>query len=440
MGKPKPGKSDKGLGKSFSPDPAVGPSGWKGRAWDAAVRLTGALERSRDHGESIRVLLDILSEDLGITCHAAYLDEAGNGDLRLVRGHGVGDAPFPRSLPAGSAFVRWLGRSGSPEIIESFFRSAGDLTESELDVQDALAEAGAGSACAFRFGGEVIGIYVFASGLGEGFPIEEARTAVGLMTGITSSVVAGQLISAETGKSGEYRERTRVSEFRAVRSAVLKRTATDLETSLGVLMSGLWSMDPDSGGDPVMVEMARDAAVSLGARVAELISLSRIEPTVPDDELVQVDMADVVEDVTREMIADFERKGLVVSIEDQAGGRILRSDPGKLAYVVRSALDHVTHTAGRGSAVDIAWSVKDEGPDGDEGTWFKLRVSGSGSCEEDAIDSMLDSLAAEHGEAVGPMSDSGLTLSEYILGSFGGRLTRSGGYSGDISIWLPIGY
>ncbi len=441
MGKPKPGKSDKDLKRPSAVDPASRPLEWKIRAFDAAARMAGALEMSRDHRESIRILLDVLTESLGIGCQAVYLDEAGTGDLRLLRCCGAEPGTLPESIGTGSAFVEWLGRSGSPKIIESFFHTSGELTESELYLQDAFVRAGTGSACALKFGSEVMGIYIFGSGSGEECRIEEMHAAVGLMTGIAAAAVASQLISVEAGQGAEARERARAIEFRAVRSAVLEKTAADLETSLGVLKSGLWSIDPDPDNGSVMIDMARDAAVRLGAKVGELISLSGIEPAGSDLELEEVDMADIVEDITREMIADFDRKELVVAVEDRTDGRMLRADSGKLAYVVRSVIDHVMQSTDRGGTVDIAWSAVNEGPDGDNGPWFVLRVSGDGRPGgNDAIEAILDSLAAEHGEAAGPPVDSGLTLSEYILESHGGRLVRGGDDAGGISVWLPLGY
>ena len=439
MGKPKPARSEKELKRPSAIDPASRLLEWKISAFDAAARLVGALEKSRDHRESIRLLLDVLTESLGIGCHAVYLDEAGTGDMRLLRNCGVEPGTLPESIGTGSAFVEWLGRSGSPKIMESFFRSSGELMESELSVQDAFVRAGVGSACALRFGGEVIGLYVFASG--EECRIKDVHAAVGMMTGIAAAAVASQLISVEAGKGAEARERARAIEFRAVRSAVLEKTAADLETSLGVLKSGLWSIDPDPDSGSVMIDMARDAAIRLGAKVGELISLSGIEPAGSDLDLEEVDMADIVEDVTREMIADFERKKLVVSVEDRTGGRMLRADSGKLAYVVRSVIDHIMQSTDRGGTMDIAWSTSDVGPEEDDGPWFVLRVSGSGRPGgDDAIEAILDSLAAEHGEATGPPADSGLTLSEYILGSHGGRLVTDEEDVGGISVWLPLGY
>ena len=416
MGKPRPGKSEKELKRPSAIDPTSRSLEWKIRAFDAGIRLAGALETSRDHCEAIRILLDVITESLGIGCHAVYLDEAGTGDLKLLRDCGTEPGTLPESISAGSAFVEWLGRSGSPKIMESFFSSSGELMESELSVQDAFVSAGTGSACAMKFGGEVMGLYVFASGSVEEYRIEDMHAAVGLMTGIAAAAVASQLISMEAGKGA------------------------DLETSLGVLKSGLWSIDPDPESDSVMIDMARDAAIRLGAKVGELISLSGIEPVGSDLDLEEVDMADIVEAVTREMIADFERKEQVVAVEDRTGGRMLRADSGKLVYVVRSVIDHVMQSTDRGGTVSIAWSASDIGPEENDGPWFVLRVSGNGRPGGDAIEAILDSLAAEHGEATGPPADSGLTLSEYILRSHGGRLVTDEEDAGDISVWLPLGY
>ena len=119
---------------------------------------------------------------------------------------------------------------------------------------------------------------------------------------------------------------------------------------------------------------------------------------------------------------------------------MLRADSGKLVYVVRSVIDHVMQSTDRGGTVSIAWSASDIGPEENDGPWFVLRVSGNGRPGGDAIEAILDSLAAEHGEATGPPADSGLTLSEYILRSHGGRLVTDEEDAGDISVWLPLGY
>lgn len=441
MGDSMQGRSRKEAECLSSVDPASRPLAWKVRAFEAASRLAGALETSRDQHESLGIMLQIISDSLGVGYHAAYLDEKGSGELRLLHGGTVEEGVLPGSLRTGSSFVAWLGRSGSPEMMESFFGSSGELTESELNVQDAFVRAGTGSACALKFCGEIIGIYVFASDPCEGCRTEDLHAAIGLMVAITSAAAASQLISDETGHGAADRERVRDMEFRAVRNAVLEKTAVDLETSLGVLKSGLWSIDPGADDGSVMIDMARDAAVRLGARVRELISLSGIEPAGSDLELAEVDLADVVEDVTREMIADFERRELIVAVEDRAGGRTVRADQGKLEYVVRSIIEKVTFSAVRGSNVDIAWAVVDEGPDGEDGPWFVLRVCGGGrENRDDAIEAILDSLAAEQGATAGPPADSGLTLSAYILESHGGRLVTEGEEPGAVSAWLPMGY
>jgi len=440
MGDLKHGRSREKAELLSAVDPASRPLVWKARAFEAAVRLAAALETCRDHRESAAAMLRATAGGLGVERHALYLDEKGNGELELVHGGALEPDTLPRKIGAGSAFVLWLARSGSPEVMESFFCSPGELTESELNAQDAFVRAGTGSACALKFCGEVIGLYVFSSGPAEGCPAEEMRSAIGLMATITAVAVAGQLISDDSGRGAEAREKRRDMEFRAVRNAVLERTADDLETSLGVLKSGLWSMDPGDDSGRVMIDMARDAAARLGARIRELISLSGIEPAGQRLGLAEVDMADVVEDVTRGMITDFERRELTVSVEDRAGGKTIRADRGKLEYVVRSIVERIALSAGVGSAIEIVWSAVDEGPGGEDGPWLVLRVSGGEEVEEDAIDAILDSLAAEYEGVSGPPADSGLTLSGYIIESFGGRLLTGDDDPGAVSAWLPLGY
>ena len=441
MGTSRQDRNEKMEKRLSSVDPASRPRAWKIRGFEAASRLSRALETSRNHRESVNSLLRVISSEIGIKCHAVYLDETGSGEMRLMQSGDVEPETLPLTISTGSALAEWLGRTSSPELMEGYFTSPGELTESELNARDGFVSAGTGSACALKFGGQVIGIYVFDSEKGDGNGHDVIHPAIGILAGITAASVASQLISSESGRDAAALEKEREREFRAVRNAVLEKTASDLETSLGVLKSGLWSIDPEPGEGSVLIDMARDASVSLGARVRELVALSGIEPTGQDIEVEEIDPADIIEDVTREMIADFERKDLTLSVDDRSGGRKLRLDPGKLAYVVRSVMEQILHSAKRGSAVEIVSSYLAEGPDGWDGPWLVLRMSGgAGADSKDAIDEMLDSLASAQDHAAGPPPDSGITLSEYILQSHGGRLETDDDDPGCFRAWLPLGY
>ncbi len=439
MGTSRQGRSDKETKLLHEVDPASRPRAWMIRGFEAASRLSRALETSRNHRESVSSLLRIISSEIGIKCHAVYLDETGGGELRLMQSGDVQPETLPLTINAGSAFAEWLGRTSSPELMEGFFSSPGGLTESELNARDGFVRAGTGSACALKFGGQVIGIYVFDGEKGDGNGPGVIHPAICILAGITAASIASQLISSDSGRDAAALEKAREREFRTVRNAVLEKTAADLETSLGVLKSGLWSIDP--GDSSVMIDMARDAAVSLGARVRELVALSAIEPAGGDVEIEEVDAADIIEDVTREMIADFERRELTLSVDDRSGGRKLRIDPGKLAYVVRSVMENILHSAERGSTMEIVTSLLTEGADGWDGPWLVIRMSGGTGAEtDDAIEAMLDSLASAQDHESGPPADSGLTLSKFILESHGGRLDTDDDEPGCYSAWLPLGY
>lgn len=422
-------------------DPASRPRAWKIRGFEAASRLSRALQTSRNPRESVSSLLRIISSELSIKCHAVYLDETGGGELRLMQSGDVQPETLPLTINAGSAFAEWLGRTSAPELMEGFFSSPGELTESELNARDGFVRAGTGSACALKFGGQVIGIYVFDGEKGDGNGPGVIHPAICILAGITAASIASQLISSDSGRDAAALEKNREREFRTVRNAVLEKTAADLETSLGVLKSGLWSIDPEPDEGSVMIDMARDASVSLGARVRELVALSAIEPAGQDIVIEEIEPADIIEDVTREMIADFERKDLTLLVDDRSGGRKLRLDPGKLAYVVRSVMENILHSAERGSAVEIVTSFLTEGPDGWDGPWLVLRMSGVAGVEtDDAIEAMLDSLASAQDHEAGPPANSGLTLSEFILESHGGRLETDDDDPGCYTAWLPMGY
>lgn len=422
-------------------DPASRPRAWKIRGFEAASRLARALATSRNPRETVNSLLRVISSELGIKRHAVYLDETGGGELRLMQSGDVQPETLPLTINAGSALAEWLGRTSSPELMEGFFSSPGELTESEMNARDGFARAGTGSACALKFGGQVIGIYVFDGEKGDGNGPGVIHPAISILAGITAASIASQLISSDSGRDAAAFEKNREREFRTVRNAVLKKTAADLETSLGVLKSGLWSIDPQPDEGSVMIDMARDASVSLGARVRELVALSAIEPAGQDIVIEEIDPSDIIEDVTREMIADFERKDLTLSVDDRAGSRKLRIDPGKLAYVVRSVMENILHSAERGGGVEIVTSFLGEGPDGWDGPWLVIRMSGGAGAEtDDAIEAMLDSLASAQDHEAGPPADSGLTLSEFILQSHGGRLETDDDQPGCYTAWLPMGY
>ena len=383
--------------------------------------------------------MEVIAEALDIDTQAVYLDEKGNGGMSLVRVSGIERSALPAVIRSGSAFAAWLRGGSGPESIEGFFGSAGELTESEMRMQDAFAEAGLGSVCPLRFGGETIGFYLFSTaGCGE-CPPGKVHEAVRLMASLAAASMAAGLITDETGRGAVDRERALELEFRAVRNAVLERTAAELDTALGVLKSGLWSIG--EGEDSVILEMARDAAVHLEARVRELVSLGGIERGDSDLALVEVDVAEVVEDVTREMIADFERRELVLDTRNLAEGRTIRADRGRMEYVIRSMVEEIAPAAPRGARVEITISTAGEGPSGEDGPWLVVRVSGGGTLErDDALEAVLDSIAAGRGGTTGPPPDSGLTLSGYILQSHGGILVPPGDDPGAVTAYLPLGY
>jgi hypothetical protein len=440
MGKSKRGETGEYLKRSSSVDPASRPLEWKLHTFEAAASLLDGLDRSRDHTESIRVLFDILSGSLGIERHALYLDEGGTGDLALIRFGGIEANRLPRSICAGSAFVSWLGRSWLPRAIDDFFRSSSRLTETEMEVQDSFVRSSIGSACALRFGGEIMGLYSFSSLRKDGIDLEEMHATIGMLTGIASATVAGQLICAESGSSSMIREKNLEKEFKAVRSAVLEKTASDLATSLGVLKSGLWSINIEPEDGSVMVDMARDAAARLEAKIGELVSLGGIDWGRDDVMLEQIEVGEIVEDVTREMIAPFEKKELTLSVRNGAGGRKLRAERGRFTYILRSVIEHIVHSSATGSKVEIAWSVSNPGPEAEERPFFEIYVAGGRkSKDDDPLEAVLDSIVSGSGDEAGPPVDSGLTLSEYILESYGGRLIHDDDGSG-ISIRLPLDY
>jgi hypothetical protein len=91
--------------------------------------------------------------------------------------------------------------------------------------------------------------------------------------------------------------------------------------------------------------------------------------------------------------------------------------------------------------VEIVSSFLAEGPDGWDGPWLVIRMSGgAGAGTDDAIEAMLDSLASAQDHEAGPPADSGLTLSKFILESHGGRFETDDDGQGCFTVWLPLGY
>jgi hypothetical protein len=263
------------------------------------------------------------------------------------------------------------------------------------------------------------------------------------MLAIASSSPAAEGAGARRGAEED------AGDFTGARREAIERTAEELETSLGVLKSGLWSIDSGPGdGSAMMVDMARDAASRIGSRLKELVALSGMEEPDETGALDVVDLADLVEDTTRGMIADFEKRGVAVSIEDLSGGRSLRTDPERLRIALRSVLEDALSRLCPGGTVNIAWRASEAGPaahGGPEGVpcgpWMVLEVrSEAAVTDTDGIDAVLESIAAADPGYAGGMLQSCLVLPKHIVRSLGGLWTELGGGREGISIWLPLGY
>jgi signal transduction histidine kinase len=152
-----------------------------------------------------------------------------------------------------------------------------------------------------------------------------------------------------------------------VKKEFINHTSHELRTPLTVLKSALWSIEPGEVEEDVMVDMAKNAVMSLSSVVEYLLSLNEIELKQTDLRMGLVDISSIIEDCLREKLPELEEKGITVQVHDGARFKQVLIDPSKIKIVLRSLLDNALDFVEQGGRIDIETLVSDSQPGMDEG-------------------------------------------------------------------------
>jgi signal transduction histidine kinase len=168
----------------------------------------------------------------------------------------------------------------------------------------------------------------------------------------------------------------RLQQQEEARRAFVSTASHELRTPLATLDGMLELLDDDLGsGDPdlddarSMLERARTQSRRLARLAADLLDLSRL------DAQVQLRSEPVeLGELSRAVLAEFElgteERGIVSTLDDDAGPVWACGDPGGIARIVRILLDNAVRVSPQGGEICVelrngehaALTVRDEGP------------------------------------------------------------------------------
>jgi signal transduction histidine kinase len=168
----------------------------------------------------------------------------------------------------------------------------------------------------------------------------------------------------------------RLQQQEEARRAFVSTASHELRTPLATLDGMLELLDDDLGsGDPdlddarSMLERARTQSRRLARLAADLLDLSRL------DAQVQLRSEPVeLGELSRAVLAEFElgteERGIVSTLDDDAGPVWACGDPGGIARIVRILLDNAVRVSPQGGEICVelrngehaALAVRDEGP------------------------------------------------------------------------------
>jgi two-component system phosphate regulon sensor histidine kinase PhoR len=152
-----------------------------------------------------------------------------------------------------------------------------------------------------------------------------------------------------------------------VKKEFINHTSHELRTPLTVLKSALWSIEPGEVEEDIMVDMAKNAVMSLSSVVEYLLSLNEIELKQTDFRMGLVDVSGIIEDCLREILPEIEEKAITVQVKDSARFKQVLLDPSKIKIVLKSLLDNALDFVEHGGRIEIETLVSDSQPGKDEG-------------------------------------------------------------------------
>lgn len=438
----------------------------KNHTFEALFRLFEKLGSTFDAGVIVRLFMMTLAGQLGLGRICFYVRDDMDGFV-LYHALGMPESKAPKRLDAGGELVRWIRRNACPAVLDEFPAADG---EHGVGAAEAFRRSGCIYACAPGGGSDPVGIVLFGGKItGELFSVFDVELMRMIM-----DVAAITLRNAFLYQDA-LRAKAELETFAKVKREFISHTSHELRTPLTVIKSSLWSLDAEDPGNAVLIDMAKDAVMRMQDKVEQVLSLNEMDLSGRSFNLASVELSQIVEDVCREMIPEFEEREITVRVDDRARCREALIDASKMRIAVRSMLDNAVASVERGGFIGVTVGPSEEPPgrsDGVEitsegaaaedivrkgagevrsgpprprvgGPWLVLRVADNGrGIPSDEIRAICEPFRRASNSAVSDVRGLGLGLSvsQRIIAGHGGRLfcRSESGNGAEFSVWLPL--
>jgi signal transduction histidine kinase len=416
-------------------------------AFEAFFRLVEKLGATFDVSEIANLLVTFMGERK-VKRASLYLALSGRKRLEPHTAAGTAENGALPSIALESAFVRWLAEASGSVRLDEFHVDTGQAAGEDEEDLRFLAEAGFSHAIALAGREGFLGMLLYG-GVDDGDGFRDCDDELCAMLARAASIsIRNALLHEET--SASIRE---LEQIYGAKRELIAGVAQDIRMPLAFLKNALWSLEPDQGGESVLVDMAKNEIGRLERKIEYVLSVNAIEPGARDFEMESADVSSIVEDILREKLPELEEKQVHIDLDDRARFRKALIDPGKLAVVIRSLIDNAVHAVERDGTVAVTIRISTEPPGKEDGVALDYRRANAGdeadprrnrrSRNTDAssylvIDVKDDGIDVSAGE--GSPLGSGLVISREVVSGHGGKLLYNGdsGRGTQFSIWIPL--
>jgi signal transduction histidine kinase len=330
--------------------------------FDAIFRLLEKIGTTMEVRKIVQLFLMTLMGQLGLRKTVCYLVHPERKLLRNFHSLGVAEKDSLASFDMDGAFFGWLESLDAPEHIDSYFTCSSAHAEAEENAVATLVDSGFAYAYPLKDQDSMSGALFYGGKItGKGFD-EFENELLKMLAGVATITIKNAWLYQMTLFS-----KLELEKFAEVKKEFINHTSHELRTPLTVLKSALWSIEPGEVDDNIMVDMAKDALLSLQNVVDYLLSLNEIELNKTDLRMMPTDVSSIIEDCLREMLPELEEKAIKVSVDDRVRFKKVMIDPSKLKIVLRNMLDNALDSVDEGGKILVETNLSDEGPGGEEG-------------------------------------------------------------------------
>ena len=403
-------------------------------AFESLFRLVEKLGATFDVGE-IANLIAAFMEERQVKRAALYLVAHRKKTARAAGRRAAGGGALP-SIPLESAFVRWLAEADGPVRLDEFDAYAGQAAAEDEEDPRSLVEAGFSRAIALAGREGLLGMLLYG-GVDDGDGFRDCDDELCAMLARAASIsIRNALLSAKAGALIQDLER-----FSMAKRELVAGVAQDIRMPLAFLKNALWSLEPDEGGESVLVDMAKNEIGRLERKMEYVLTLNDIEPGSRDFEMESADVSSIVEDILREKLPELEEKQLHVDLDDRARFRKALIDPGKLSVVIRSLIDNAVDAVERDGTVAVTIRVSGGPPGKEDGVALDdRRANAADASAYLVIEVKYDGIDLSRRATSCRRLGSGLVISRTVVAGHGGTLLykSDSGRGTQFSIWIPL--